>query len=304
MRQNAASTTIKETRSAGRAVAPSRAVALLAPLLLVALGAIPMPGDAAHGEHPPACNDEVFFHLCLDIYELEPGETKIRHLSSPEGDLRAGWVYIIYGGVDGQGTVTATLEANGEPVDQFVWTPGFHKNSTKIQQTGPHDLVLHNPSNDTAARYAFYYDQSCNCAGKLIPLPGGFVLFNYELPADTDVTIRFPLIDGWGLEGAVARLDPDAQFARWPADYTLLMQSKAEDKGWLTFDFHTQERGTYYLFLQETKGASPSEPITLTPEITVHEDVEDAPGAASGILLAALVAVIGLATSGGRRKAS
>lgn len=266
----------------------------------IAIGILTAPALTAHefeGEVEPRCDDEVFFHLCLDIADLEPGANKTRHLLSPEGDLRAGWVYIIYGGVDGQGTIIADLVHDNKTVESFVWTPGFHKNSTRIQSTGEHHLVLRNPSNDTSVRYAFYYDQSCNCVGKVIPLSGGFVLFNNKFPGDTDISVDFPMIDGWRLHAAAAWLPDDAPQAHWPNDYTILTETTAKDQGWLELDFHTDEPGTYYVFVQALDGASPDDPVHLTPQWEVHDETDEAaagmlPVWGSLVLVVALFAMI------------
>lgn len=232
-------------------------------LVLALVGSLP----TTSADHP---DEDPLMHLNVDVQDLGPGQSISRPIESPEGPLRKGWVYIIYGGVEGNHTVTAELIAGNETTATFVWEPGaFHQNSTKIQKTGAHHLVLTNTGNETV-RYAFYYDQSCNCAGKLIPLAGGFVLFNYDLPADTDVDLRFPLIETWELKGQVAWHDPDTPTAAWPHDFEIIKEGSFAGKGWIDLSFRTDQRGTYYVFLEALQGASPKDPVSLTPDMQVH----------------------------------
>ena len=216
-------------------------------------------------------------HLCVDVQDLAPGETKVRGLTSPEGPLRAGWIYIIYGGVQGNGSVIAELRSDNASVERFVWTQGqFHQNSTKIQVTGNHTLHLTNPSETESVRYAFYYDQSCNCIGKLIPLHGGFVLFNYVFPEGRTAHFDLFVYDArHTLHGAVATHDESLPTAHWPDDFAILDEKTVTGRAWLNFSIVPEETGTYYVFLEALAGADPNAPIDLTPVIEVEAAKEN-----------------------------
>lgn len=266
-------------------------------LLLIALSvALLVPSPLASGGHPPEEEAEAFTHITLSVEDLPPGETVVHHLLSPEGPLRAGWIYIIYGGVQGEGQVVVNLTHAGDLTDRFVWTGGaFHKNSTKIQGTGDHDLVLWNPTNDTV-RYAFYYDQSCNCAGKSIPLPGGFVLFNNKFQAGREVTYDLFVYDeAITLKAALAAYDPERSTADWPEDFDILEEKTVSGKDWLNFTFTPEETATYYVFYEAVAGASPEEPVMLTPIIEVESDEGEAPASVVAWLFLALVLLVGAA---------
>ena len=285
---------ILQRRPSGPSRRPGPPVQVAVALLLL-LPLAPPPALAGHG----ADDYEAFYHLNLDVQDLGPGESRTHHLLSPEGPLRAGWIYIIYGGVLGNGSVEVRLVHDNETHERFVWQGGsFHKNSTKIQATGDHQLILRNPGNETV-RYAFYYDQSCNCAGKVIPLHGGFVLFNHRFPAGREVSHRLYVYDeNITLKAALATYDDSQPTAHWPEDFALLDEQTVTGKDWIEFRFTPPATGTYYVFYEALAGAG-QEPVQLTPIIEVEAaDTDEAPGAG----LVALLVLVGLALVGRRRR--
>lgn len=254
---------------------------LVVVLITAALSATSV--GAAHPEH----GGDTLGHLDLDVQDLAPGETKVHSLLSEEGPLREGWIYIMYGAVEGPGRVVVNLTFEGEVADQFVWTGGaYHQNSTKIRASGMHDLELWNPTNETL-RYAFYYDQSCNCAGKVIPLPGGFVLFNHVFEAGRTVTYDLFVYDeAFTLNAKLASHDPDLPTGHWPTDFEVLDERTVSGKDWINFTFVPETTGTYYVFFEALEGGSPDDPVRLTPLIEVEdEEAAPAPAALLGVLL-------------------
>lgn len=243
----------------GKSVPRAALASSLVLLLLVAA-----PPTMAHGQ------GQGFGHLNVDVRELGPGENRTLHLepSMESGPLQADWVFITYALVEGPAPVMATLTYEGVPTSRFLWVTGANSNSTRLQFSGEHDLTLNNPSRNESTKYAFYFDQSCNCAGKLIPLPGGFVLFNYDLPAGRDVFIGFPLISGWHIRGAVATLP--GEDARWPSDFSNVTSGEARGPGWLNLTFRTSEAERYYVFVEALDGASLEDPLDLTPLVEVE----------------------------------
>lgn len=254
------------------------------PLLLLGFFLATTPASMAHEAGPG------FHHLSVDVRDLNATDSRTYQLESDEGPFREGWVFIVYGGVQGETPVQVNLTTNGTVVDQWVWTPGsFHKNTTRLPSTGDYQLTVWNPSNATT-RYAFYFDQSCNCTAKAIPLPGGFVLFNYDLPADRRAFVGFPTLDGWHLKGAVATLRPDTQ-ARWPHDFDILVEEETLGRGWINFTFDTPSTARYYVFMEALSGASLEDPVDLTPLVEVEEKKE-ASGASALAALSAAVTVV------------
>lgn len=235
-----------------------------------------------------------FHHLSVDVRQLNASETRTYALESDEGPFRQGWVFIVYGGVEGPGRVIVNLTHDGEVVDQWTWGAGtFSKNTTRLPATGTYNLTVWN-SGAQPTKYAFYFDQSCNCQMKVIPLPGGFVLFNYDFPAGRTAFVGFPTLPGWHVEGAVATLRQGTE-ARWPQDFDILVQKEARDRGWINFTFKTPATTRYYVFMEAPAGASLENPVTLTP--LVEAPAAKSPGLSIaflglGWLLAALAARI------------
>ncbi|MGH9896276.1 MAG: hypothetical protein ACREA0_30640, partial [bacterium] len=167
------------------------------PLCLLVLLGLWAPSAAGHE------GGTGFHHLSVEVRQLNASEARSYALESDEGPFRQGWVFIVYGGVEGSGSVVVNLTHGGQLVDQWTWRPGaYAKNTTRLPATGDYNLTLWNPGPEST-KFAFYFDQSCNCQVKVIPLPGGFVLFNYDLPAGRDAFVGFPTLPGWHVKGAV-----------------------------------------------------------------------------------------------------
>lgn len=271
------------------------------PAILVLVFALGSSLAAGHTAGPAATDPENgaegFLHLTVEVRELGPGESRHHDLATDEGPFQAGWVFIAYGGVQGNASVVVNLTHEGTPVDQWVWTPGeYHKNTTRLQDTGNHELTLWNPSKVDKTRYAFYFDQSCNCVGKQIPLPGGFVIFNYDLPAHKKAYVGLPSIPGWKLHAAVATLDQAT--ANWPDDFQILTQGGVEGRGWLNLTWTTPRTARYFVFVEALEGASIEAPVDLTPLLETQGANAPAPG---GVLLSFAVVVAAAAISIRRR---
>jgi hypothetical protein len=235
----------------------------------------------AHGDGPG------FRHLSVEVRHLNASESRDLPLASDEGPFREGWVFIVYGGVEGPAPVVVNLTFGDVVVEQWVWVPGdYHKNTTRLKHSGEHHLTFWNPSSNASTRYVLYYDQSCNCEAKSIPLPGGFVLFNYDLPAGRDVLVAFPSLPNWTLRGAVATLDGAG--TRWPDDFTLLTNATVSGRGWLNFTFTTPHETRYYVFVEAVDGASLEDPVFLRPLVEVAGPATPFPSFLAGIV--ALVA--------------
>jgi hypothetical protein len=239
-----------------------------------------------------------FGHLTVDVADLAPGQTKSYHLdpSNDEGmiTLSKGWVFGVYGGLQGNGTgrLNVFLYHEGVSVANWTWLPGYHANTTRLYFTGEYEIRVQNPGNQTA-RYALYYDQSCNCKGKLIPLPGGWNLFNYDLPAGRKVELGFPLMRNAEVRGSLATLE-SATDARWPQDFTVLKQAQTKGPEWLNFTFIPARAQRYYVYVEAVQGAQIDSPLYLTPllEVEPKSSGAPAPSASAFILVIGLVLAI------------
>jgi hypothetical protein len=237
-----------------------------------------LPSSAAHMTEE-GCHEESETNLChltLNVKDLPAGDEHVYALHSErlEGDFPIGWIVTAFAGIQGDGQVLANLTLASETRHTWTWSANtYSSNSTRVDAAGHYELRLKNPGT-TSVRYAFYFDQSCNCAVKFIPINGGFVLFNYDLPADRDVRIGFPTIDGWHLKARLALLTDER--GEWPRDFEVLETLEQKNKGWLRFDFHSEKAATYYVFVEAPEGVTngpDGRPVAveLTPLLEVDE---------------------------------
>jgi MYXO-CTERM domain-containing protein len=282
-----------------------------APLLL-ALCALVVALPGAQADHAPI-SEEGIDHLNLKVEDIGPGESHaLEVLSLDHGGLRPGWIYLIYGYVQGNASLDVAFRHEHEGVTAtWRWDPWtFAANTTKVRHEGRHEVILTN-NGDESVLYAFYYDQSCNCAGKVIPLPGGVVLFNNMFPAGHTVNIAYPLLAGWHLYGALATHDETKPTASWPEDFEILAETEARGParegapvGWLNFTFEPAETRMHYVYLKALAGADPDDPVLLSPvhDVTAKTADTDEESPAPWLLLP--IAAVGLAALLRRRAPS
>lgn len=257
---------------------------------------------AALADHESA--DGFVDHFRVHEDTLEPGaEHRLPIQSASHGDLRAGWIYILHAIVDGNHSLQASLQHKHEPVAEYTWhhdtpTTGY----TKIQSTGAHELVITNPG-EQAVDYRFYYDQSCNCEGKMIPLEGGSVMFNYPLPAGSEIQLSYPVVRDWHLKATLATYDETLASADWPQDFQILEEQEAEGPGngisgqrWMNFTIAPPANQMYYVHIEALNGGSPQEPVMLSAIFDVHAERE----APAPLVLPMILLALGLLTLGRR----
>ena len=225
--------------------------------------------------HMADCKADTLCHMTLNVKDLGPGDEHrfLLHSERIGGDFPAGWIITAFAGVEGEGSLHANLTLDNATRHTWDWSGNqYSSNSTRVVEAGHYELRVHNPG-PTSVRYAFYFDQSCNCAYKVIPINGGFVLFNYDLPAERGVRLGFPTIDGWHIRGHLAVLEDER--GRWPEDFTVLETKEQKNKGWLQFDFRTQASETHYVFVEALEGVKQGPngpiPVELTPLLEVEE---------------------------------
>jgi hypothetical protein len=273
-------------------------------LVLVAASALLMAhGASAHeGEHAN--------HLTVRVEDLAAGQSETFELAFENGSFAAGWVFLVYGGVQSNGTPVhvALSLPDGTPVADWVWTPGgFHVNTTRLPEESEYRLTLSNPSESQDVRYAFYYDQSCECLDKTVGLSGGPAIFNTHLEAGRTADLRLQIAH-WDPEAGalvapvgvrtdviVATLSDDR--ALWPDDFEVLNRATT-DGDELTISWTADESGVYYVWTTVLRGADPSTPVYLRPSIDLASGPEPAPSGGLVFVLAALA----LAVAWGHRR--
>jgi hypothetical protein len=108
-----------------------------------------------------------------------------------------------------------------------------------------------------ALRYTLYYDQSCFCAGKKMPLEGGVVIFQGSAAASTPVEAWLGINDGMQITSQVAYRNAPA--GRWPDDYRMFDVTSQTDIQSDTFRqdslaFTTVSSDPYFIVVRSTKG--------------------------------------------------
>lgn len=235
-------------------------------------------------------------HLSVDVKDYPPGQTVSSKIDGgSEGPLQKGWIFGLGSIVEAPGQLRVALGRDGNVTERFVWgSEGTNFNTTRLQHDDYVDVQIHNPTNQTV-RAGFYFDQSCNCAGKTIPLPGGTVFFDYEFPERSRVKVQVPILEGWGVEAAVATTEARGRY--WPDDFAILLTKSQSTPGMMRLEFQTAKADTYYVVFTATQGVvfppQPGMDFELTPLV----DVTEPAGAPS---LSFLMAAVGVLLGAGR----
>lgn len=148
---------------------------------------------------------------------------------SPTGFFDAGWVFVVNGIVyEGNATPAMSLLFQNRTVATWAIAPGkvTRQLTGLMPETGLYQLQLRNPG-PGRVHVGFFYDQSCNCAAKPIPVevPNGMVIFNADAQKGSTWRATFS-------EPAVHRLRLDLatrtdERSRWPGDFRVLQSSTA-----------------------------------------------------------------------------
>src|SRR5262245_41917302 len=141
-------------------------------------------------------------HVTLMEGELAPGASRVYQLKFGEGDLRRGWLFALVGQVRAGAAELTLLDPAGQPAAQWRWEPtnAPRWDGIAIPRDGEYRLRVASAGAE-ALRYSLYYDQSCFCAGKKLPLEGGVVVFQASAAPGSPVE-AFLLTEG-GMETSV-----------------------------------------------------------------------------------------------------
>lgn len=163
-------------------------------------------------------------HMNIVVQDIAGGAVADHRLEFEEGPLRAGWVFALIIAQQGGNMPlwVAVVSENGTEARNWTLQQGIvNKLTTLLPETGEYEVHLENPGNETA-RYGFYFDQSCNCAGKPIPaeLNPGLVIFNVDAQRGRRVQANFPEPEGVAIKVTAAVLDGER--GSWPEDFRVL----------------------------------------------------------------------------------
>ncbi|MGQ0534575.1 MAG: hypothetical protein ACT4PT_00690 [Methanobacteriota archaeon] len=262
--------------------------------LLAVLSVIPF--SASHEAH-----DGALLHTVVDGGTLAPASShEIPVIWFEDTPLEATWLFLVVA-VAEPGPVEVTLILGDAAVDAWTIAPGATRvGSTILPETGNYTLRFTNPSASAETSYRFYFDQSCACAGKRIPLeiPDGVAVFNVEAEKGQRVVAGLPEPPAYGMRVVAARLT--GVEGDWPSDFSELDSSDEGPVHYVSFVAPATER--YYFMLEATEvhaaNATRAEDHIVIPRIEVQEadasvDAEEADGIpAAGFAAGAIVLLV------------
>jgi len=246
---------------------------LISFVLLAALAAAPVQGHEGEAHHA------IPFTAVLG-----PAATLDVPLTFEEGPLEASWVFLLVAEVESNGTA-GTMELRLGTVAVESWTlptNGEARFFALLPETGAYAVHFQNPSASDWIRVRFYFDQSCNCLGKIIP--GGFaralVVFAFDFQSGDTIDAVFN--EPAAIRTRVTLATRSGPGATWPGAYTLIKVS--EDAGLIQvsgqagpvlvhqFRFVPAITATYYFFVENksyTGNDSSPESYGVAPHIEI-----------------------------------
>lgn len=219
-----------------------------------------IPGALAH--------EGSIHHVNPYTIQVPPGEAAESPIEFEEGDLREDWLFVVNAFAEASLPVSVTLR--GENSSVMNWTllgdGSTRYLTTRIPATAPYWLRFQNPGSE-AARVTFYYDASCNCAGKPIPpdVPYGLVVFQVDPLGGERLRTVIPEPRALDLRVTHAlRLNATSQ---WPGDFRVLEESTAAVP---------REQANVHLF-EWTAESAERHYFVVTATSTDHEYFESLP---------------------------
>jgi hypothetical protein len=195
--------------------------------LLLALMLLPL--AAAHEGHEAE-------HVNPIRIELAPGGEATREMTFTEGmgngTFEQGWIFTISGLV-GAGSAPMHVElrrghtvALGAAAAAWEFTqPATQTFTASFPATDVYTLAFHNNDTTRNATLLYFFDQSCNCAGKPIPVEvaNGLVIFNVDVKRGATWMATFPEPRAYPITVALA--EQTGSGGRWPQDFRVLQTS-------------------------------------------------------------------------------
>lgn len=239
------------------------------------------------GSAPPTLSHEgQIHHLEVRQNTLAPGANETLVVDFERGPLIQGWFFFVLVNLSEGDSLLLTLEKDHLVVHQWTITSlGRSLRSALLSTGGPFSMRLANPSATKNASYHLYFDQSCNCPGKIVPvqLDRPLLVFNIDAEAEERIDARFLEPDAVNLKVSVATLKKAT--AQWPEDFEILASSSNPHDALVSGETRrahllyvaANQTGRYYFFVEGT-GYDPSRhqtaaDIGLSPEILLHPPV-------------------------------
>lgn len=267
--------------------------------LLVLLGLLLAPVPAVAQDTPFG----FFPHVTVRTVRLDAGNATTLPLAFEGGAFAADWALVINAEVDG-GPVDVTLTQEDATVETWTLaaTDGTQHLHGALAREARANLTFEaggRPSNVT-----FYYDMSCDCAGKTIPvaIEDGRVVFRVHVQegATWRATIPEPPAHRLAVD-LTERTDPAS---RYPDDFRTLFESREPirtgGRAYHTFEWTAEATKDHYFWLQSVETNASAVGNTDGPATLVapgFREVQAAPDGPSTPLpgwLAAAALVAGL----------
>jgi hypothetical protein len=208
---------------------------------------------------PARADDGGVDHVTLMEGRLAPGASRVYRLKFGEGDLRQGWLFGLVGQIHSGAADLTLLGPDMKPAAQWHWdtTDAPRWDGIAIPRDGAYSLRVAS-GGSAELRYTLYYDQSCFCAGKKVPLEGGVVIFQGSASAGAPVEAWLAMDKG--MQTHVQLAYRSAPAGRWPDDYRLLpIQPHIDTQDTDTYRqesiaFTAASADPYYLIVQSDSG--------------------------------------------------
>ncbi len=283
--------------------------------LLLALLMLPM--AAAHGDNAHGGADVIGFidedldHIRLAEFTLAPGEVGNYTLSFSGAPFKAGWHWLLRGNVD-EGILRVEPIMGERLLARYHWGVGPHLETALLPVDDKIQLRLTNVG-DGNATMQFYYDQTCECQYKRVPLPNGPVWFNIDAEAGQRVSWQFTLQPaqlGVKTNASIPSevevrathmvVDPDdillAYLTKESTREVLsiddpMCRAAARWNGCVTLEFVAEESGRQLVWFDITHRGDPSWTYMILPEVEVEETAQTTPMPVVALLAALLGAV-------------
>lgn len=283
-------------------------------VVVVFLLAIPALAPLAGANHPQGG----FIHVNPRTGTLAPGARDAIPLDFERGPFERGWVFVMNARVASNATpARAELVYENRTIAAWDVPPGNNTRllSTLMPETGFYILVWSNPGDETV-RYEFFYDQSCDCAGKPIPfeIPDGMVIFNQDLERGQRVRALFAEPPAMAVKIWLAKRTGSG--GTWPTDFTILQESLeaevfrepgAPTEGRLhEFNFTADETTRYYYFVQSKevyrdRVRSPND-VFVVPQFQVSSGTDTTGTKSTPLGIAIVLAALALSAVLSRRR--
>lgn len=185
-------------------------------------------------------------HITFIEGTLEPGEEQRHELEFLHEPLAAGWIFLLSIQTE-PAALDARLLWNGTVAAQWPVAPVETRVlSARLPETGYYTVAFRNTGTATT-RYGFFFDQSCNCFGKIIPgnLTGSVVVFNIDLDPGiaAEATLQDPRALDTRVDLAVERAGGEGE---WPRGFEILASSAGREVH--RFNVSSDRSARYYFF--------------------------------------------------------